>query len=591
MPTRPPSRSFFRALPALILGLSPSVAATADAPPPAAPPAGAARVQDFCLGDGSPGPYALRWKHVTPDSETVQVNGLPQARGLDYTLDADAGTVTFTRDLPARSAAEITYGHDAAQAERGGGNRAIPLSLDLLRGEHGFFSLDALGRPGDSAGGDLTLGIGLGVRGGGPLDGQLSSRFAFTPVTAAGVGDESLSRRAGLSIKGSATGGGWALLSFGFSQAGVGLQNAGDDDLQAGQQVLSLNGHLTPIKPLTAEVSFRRSTPTDGLGAAGASDLGVALTLAANATTQVKASLDRSDGAGAGGETQTAALSVDAHPGDKVALSASFDGKDAPGTSGDTQALGLKAVLTPSQSLSLDLDAGRSRQGGGAADRQSVLLSLDPRASVHLSAGLALRQTRAASGPATPGSTVASVGGTLRPLSFLEFSGGFKSRLASGADADAQNQYDTSTARVSLSPLPTLHLTGTYAQNPDDAPAAPSSDNLQRLARRGVGLETSLGALGLSGGLDWSRRYDSADVERTVHADLGLRFSAATQLSVGFQSRDTLDSLLPAETAYTVGFTHDLGDRFRLSLSGKRAQSADAASADYNASADLGIKL
>lgn len=597
MPTRPaPSprpalprflRACLRAVPALALGLSLGAAATGDAPTPDAPPAGAARVQDFCLGDGTPGPYALRWKHVTPGTEAVQVNGLPQMRGLDYTLDADAGTVTFTRDLPARSAAEITYAHDAGQAERNRGDQAIPLSLDLLRGGRGFFSLDALGKPGDSpAAGGVTLGVGLGLSGGG--GDQLSSRFAFTPISGAGGG--SPGGRTGLSVKGSAAGGGWALFSFGFSRAGVGLQNAGDD-LQAGQQILSLNGHLTPIKPLIADVSFRRSTPTDGLEAAGASDLGVALTLAADATTQVKASLDQSGGADAGGETQTTALSVDAHPGDKVALRASFDGKDAPGTSGDTQAVSLMTVLTPSKALSFQADAGRSRRAGGATDRQSVLLSLSPRDSFRLDAGLALRQTRAAGDAPPLGSAVASVGGTLRPLSFLEFSGGYKSRLAPGADADPRDQLDTSTARVSLSPLPTLHLTGTYAQNPDDDADTPVSDGLQRLARRGVGLETSLGALGLSGGLDWSRRYDAPDVERTVHADLGLRFSAATRLSGGFQSRATLDSLLPAETAYTVGFTHDLGDRFSLSLTGKRAQSADTAPADYNASASLGIKL
>jgi len=304
----------------------------------------------------------------------------------------------------------------------------------------------------------------------------------------------------------------------------------------------------------------------------------------------VKASLDQG-AAGPGGETQTTGLSVDAHPGDKVAVSASFDGKDAPGRAGDTQTLSFKTVLTPSKTLSLQADAGQSRQADRATDRQSILLSLSPRASIRLDAGLALRRTQAAGDPAPLGTAVASVDGTLRPLSFLELSGGYKSRMAPIMDADAQNQLDTSTARVSLSPLPSVHLTGTYAQNPDDAADALQPDTLQRLARKGVGLETTVGALGLSGGFDWSRRYDTADVERTVHADLGLRFSAATRLSVGFQSRDTLDSIIPAETAYTVGFTHDLGDRFSLSLSGKRAQAASAAPPDYNASANLGMKF
>ena len=168
----------------------------------------------------------------------------------------------------------------------------------------------------------------------------------------------------------------------------------------------------------------------------------------------------------------------------------------------------------------------------------------------------------------------------------MEFSASYKSRMAPAKDTDTGDLFDTSAAKIALSPFKSVRLTGTYAQNPDDG-----GDILQRLARKGVGLETTFGALGLSGGYDWSRRYDAPDTEETIHADLGLRFSSATLLTVGFQTRQ--NALAPSTSqsvAYTVGFTHSLGDRFSLSLNGKRQQSSASAS-DYKASANLGMKF
>ena len=232
--------------------------------------------------------------------------------------------------------------------------------------------------------------------------------------------------------------------------------------------------------------------------------------------------------------------------------------------------------------------ADQSRLGTATTDQQSVTLALTPRSNVQLQAGFSLRQKSADGSPDTLGTSEATVGGTLRPLSMLEVSGTYKSRMAPGTDTNDADLLDTSTAQVAFAPLKTIKLTGTYAQNPDDG-----GDMLQRIARRGLGLETSFGALGLSGGCDWSRTYGTPDVEQTIHANLGLRFSAATQLSVGYQTQQNrLDPAVPLATAYTVGFTHTLGDRFSLSLSGKRQQAATAeATPDYNATASLGMKF
>ncbi len=540
-------------------------------------------VQDLCLGNGTPGPFTLSWKHITPATESVSVNGLPQLRGLDYALDADNGTVTFTRALPARSVAAVTYEPDPTQAQRNDTARTLPLSVDLLRGEHGYFSFDALGKQGQDTGG-LTLGASAGWSGN--HNAQLSSHFFYTPVTALPAKDadaDSPAKRMGLSLAGSTAASGWALFSFGFARAGVGLENAGDDSLRAGQQSLTLSGRFTPTKIVQAQVSFHDSSPTDGPQVA-AKDTSLSLTVTPSDRTKVGATLDQT-GTGTSGMTQTQGLTVDTHPTAKLEVSAAYDGKNAPGTDADSQSLSLKTVLTPTKTVSVETSAGQSRLGAATTDQQSVALSLTPHPAVQFGAGLALHQKATNGSPDSLNTAVASVSGALRPLSFVEFSGSYKSRMAPAADAAPGDLFDTSAARVALSPFKTVHLTGTYAQNPDDGDAP------QRLARKGLGLETTFGALGLSGGYDWSRRYDAPDTEETIHADLGLRFSSATSLTVGFQTRqNALDPSTSQSVAYTVGFTHNLGDRFSLSLNGKRQQTSAAAS-DYNASANLGMKF
>ena len=575
MPTPPTPFRFapLALLAASLLCLTPAKPGRAEAP----------TVQDVCIGNGGPGPYALSWKHVQSGTETVQVNGLPQRRGLDYTLDTEGGTVTFTRDLSTQAAIGVTFQRDPSQAERNGQGQAIPLSVDLLRGEHGYFSFNALGKSGGADRGGLTLGMGMGLSGGAGT--QVSTRFFFAPMTAAaGGGAASAWERTGVTVGGLAKAGDWGRFSFGLARAGVSLGDAGEDGPQAGQESLTLGSRLTPTRQVQAKFDYEAAKPTEGGSVQGTTKTDFDVTVTPNDRTQMQASLAQS-AAGAGGTTQTLGLSASAQPTDRMQVSASYDGKNAPGTSGDSQVIALKTVLTPGKTFSLAADAGRTTLGTATTDQQAVSLTLTPRETLRLNAGLSLRQ-KSVAGADPVGTAVASVGGTLRPLSFLEFSGSYKSRMAPDTDVDVSDTFDTSAARVSLSPLRSIRFIGTYAQNPDDDQSV-----LQRLAKRGVGLETSLGALGLSGGYDWSRRYDSVDVEETIHADLGVRFSAATRLTVGFQTRQNrLEALAAPDTAYTVGFTHALGDRFSLDLNGKRKQSA-AAQPDYDASANLGMKF
>ena len=547
--------------------------------------------QDLCLGNNTPGPFALSWNHVLPGTETVKVNGLTQMRGLDYTLDAEGGSVTFSRPLPARAAAEVTYDCDPSVSQRTGLGRTIPLTVDLLRGEHGYFSFNALGKQDRTESSALTLGLGMGWQGAGER--RFSTRFFYTPVVAAS-GDapgDSFAKRMGLSVDAATNAGNWGLFSVGFARAGAGLDTAGDNSLEAGQQKLSLSSRLSPAKNAQAQINWSRSAAAGTPGAPAATNSSVALSLAPSSKTQLSATMGQ-NGTDKSGMTQTVGASLEARPNAKMSVSAAYRGSDAPGTAGDTQAISLKTVLTPGKTLSVETTAGRAQRGDAVTDQQGILLSVNPRRTVQLGAGFALRQQTVGASPDSLNTAVALVNGTVQPLSFLEVSGSYKSRMAPARDTSAGDLFDTSTARIAFAPIKSVRFTGTYAQNPDDGGAtAFDGSALQRLSRKGLGLETNFGALGLSGGYDWSRRYDAADTEEAIHADLGLRFSAATRLTVGFQTRqNALDPAATQSFAYTVGFTHVLGDRFNLSLSGKRSQTA-ASPSDYNATANLGMKF
>ncbi|HVN67561.1 MAG TPA: hypothetical protein VMT55_04245, partial [Candidatus Sulfotelmatobacter sp.] len=61
-------------------------------------------------GDGTQGPFKLDLAPVVIDSERVIVNGFPQKRGDDYTIDYNAGTVTFTKKtIDPKSILEFYY--------------------------------------------------------------------------------------------------------------------------------------------------------------------------------------------------------------------------------------------------------------------------------------------------------------------------------------------------------------------------------------------------------------------------------------------------------------------------------------------------
>lgn len=571
--------------------------------------------QDLFLGNGTPGPFALSWQKIEAATERVQVNSLPQMRGLDYALDADAGILTFTRPLPRHSAIRIDYAYDPAHAARAVGGMSLPLSLELFQTERGSVSLSALYQKPDAssteaANGSLTVGMGMAWQG--ANNSQVSTHLLYAPALAAQVGVADSASRTGLAVSGATDVGQQAQVSFGFSRAGTGLGNGGASDIPAGLQTLTLGSRITPSRQVQAELGFAQS---HSLMEIGGDTSKTSLTLAVSPDNRVHLDthLSQTSTEGRSGEnadvslsvkpndrlsmqtnlaqaandaglaTQTWTVSADAKPSATAQVNASYSSKNAPGAANDAQAVALNATVTPSAVLSLNAELQHSRQGESTSNQQALQMALSPSPKISLQTSLALHQE------GDNATVVAGIDGKIRPLPFLEVAGGYHDRNAPAADPNALDNLDTSRAQIALSPLKTVRLTGTYVQNPD-ADGSP-----ERLAQRGVGVETTLGALSVSGGYDWLRHYDTSDVGATTHIDVGLRFSSAAQFQVGYQQSLTgLNAHPGGTTLLSIGFTKQLGERLNLSLRGKRRQAVGAASPtspDYDASANLGMKF
>ena len=323
-------------------------------------------------------------------TERVSVNGQTQLRGIDYALDSAAGTLTFTRPVPASSAVSVTYTLLPGRSQQSGGGQTIPLSVDLLRNGSGYFSLDALGKADADAPSNLVVGLGLGWNGGESR--RLSSRFVYTPPMA---GSRRRADRTGLSLTGAASAGHWGQFSLDFSRAGAGLDPSAGSSMEAGRQALTLAGTLSPTKTIQAQLSFSRSDPLTGSSGDGASTDGsrtassLALTLTPSAQTKITASISETDTPGSGA-AQAVALSLDSQATKTLAVSAGFTGQNQPGTGGDSQDVRFQTVLTPSKTYSVQAAAGQSRLGADTTSQQSVTLALTPQPAIRLQAGLSL---------------------------------------------------------------------------------------------------------------------------------------------------------------------------------------------------------
>ena len=417
----------------------------------------AKRAQDFFVGNGTAGPYALSWRHVLAGTETVTVNNVPLAWGVDYALDPDSGTLTFTHPLPAQAGAAVRYGYDTRQAKPQGTDLSLPLAFALndhvsLNGAYSHAAADG------ETPGTLTMGLSGGWRG--ANGGALTTRLLFVPAMTgadAQAAPDGLARL-GFAAEGQTNIGTPLRLSYGFSHAGQGVGDQGSDNWRAGVQKTTLSAAFDPVRQVQTTFGYAQTRSAGGGGgpvqtltasaavtptgkiemgadftqkrAAGQADDAQTLHLRATLSTGKVLSLAATDtqtSIGQGGVTQTQTAAVTLTPLDRTEFDASLSRKDAPGTNNDAQALGLRAAIGAGRPVSLSASLDQSSQGNQNSGAQSVRLSLNPRPAFQLNTGLSRSQSPTAS------RQVAAVDGRVQPWAFLLLSGGYQWRTVTPA--------------------------------------------------------------------------------------------------------------------------------------------------------------
>ncbi|MGC8668111.1 MAG: hypothetical protein ACP5VE_08365 [Chthonomonadales bacterium] len=585
---------------------------------PAPAPASGEWVTDIFVGRNVVGPYLLTWRGIDAGTVTVYRDGMRLVAGLDYTLNAVAGVITFTAPLRANQIVRVDYLCVPGRALKNTTVPSIPVELRLLQRGDTSLSLNAIYRPsiapeGGATGGLMLLGLGGNTRIAGGSN--LTTKFYLD------ARGGSILERSGLAI------GGTTRASFGTFSAS--LVRAGEDfvampdaGIIPGRQVAQASAMFKPVLGIAASASFSQTvdlshagagatvttwggrlagglfgglrfqtsrmvsitSAADGTAAARTTDR-VELNQKIGASTQAAAVIERSqtDAGKDHAVAQTSTLSVRAQPTEALAVSGTVQNRILPTGVQDASDLRLDARLTPR--LTLSATAADRSSPTMAEHQRSAGLQYTPSRNLSLSGDI-LVQSRGRS-ELLAGGLMA----TARPFPQFELSGGVRIRDASVnglPDPSIPDTYDLKLAwRVWRD---ALHLTAGYADNPDDG-----KGQILRTHNRSLGFESRLGHLDVAGNYTL-QIDDGASAMRSVSdLKLGWRFAPTTSLVTSFREALTRGTGLDVEDTVSIGFAHRIASELDLSLSGAvttyERDGVFQPNRDYRAEAKLALRF
>ncbi|MBV9852822.1 MAG: hypothetical protein JO250_24450 [Armatimonadetes bacterium] len=564
----------------------------------------ARQTQDFFVGNGTVGPFTLSWKHILPGTEKVTINDVPLTWGVDYTLDPDAGMLTFTHPLPTQAGAVIRYGFDTQQAQAQSGGLNLPLALAL--GENVSVSGLYSHAPAD---GEKPGALNLGLNGGwqGANDSKLSTHLLFAPAL---TGADSQATPNGLARLGVAVGGQTNLgkplqLGFGFSRAGTGVGSQGGDNWQAGLQKINLNGAYDPSRQVKATFGYLQTDSATGRGPAS-SQINAALALTPSDKARLQTSLVQTDGGS--GPVQTLSAAASLAPSKGATLDADWTQKNADGKADASQVLNLKAALTSGKTLALTATDSQAAVGqGGTTQTQTLAATIKPSDGAEMDASFNQKDAPDKAGDAQDVNLKAILGGKNLSLT------------ASAGQSTVGDKGTTQTlaANAVIKPVDKTELDASFSQK--DAPGRQDdSQALNLKAALATGKAVSLTAslnqstqgtqdssaqsvrLSLSPHPTFqfdtgvSQRRDPDANTQAVGVDGKMQPWAFLLLSGGYQWR----TVTPAQTGGTVVGDYDtsnaqftLAPKAALHLVGTYAQNPDDAGGNPQRLAQHGLSL
>lgn len=296
-------------------------------------------------------------------------------------------------------------------------------------------------------------------------------------------------------------------------------------------------------------------------------------------------------------------------PLDGIDFSGDFSRFDAPNNGGITAA-GVKVAAHPITGLNVEASARDKQTDTGEQEQQrAVRVETQPVDFLKISGGMSALDSGTAQRTNTnarvelaPGkrlhvahsyssevngekiSTVKDYAGSVKPIDFLEVSGGYKTRQATGAD-----NVDSKSMKLALDPVKFLNLTGQYTYNPEDC-----NGQVLSLESKSLGVAMKLGVMSLSGAYTQNLEYVLGRTSQEKSLGMRLRMFGNGQLNTGYKIATLMGGLQLATETYTLGYTHDIGSAFNMSLLGEmvhRAQDDIDQKDEYKASAKLGMKF
>jgi hypothetical protein len=582
---------------------------------------------DIVAGQNRPGPYTLGWNHFESDLQhrvTVVVDGLTQPSD-SYTIDVAKGTITFATPLKNISVARIEYSYNLGSAKRNVDYSQAPVTVPLLRAGDTNFQLTALPASGGDGQTRLVYGIDrkMGLFGGG-----LSSKALLANGgTSLDVGYRYGGARNGFDADFSRTEKDFA------SRVGKSLNLAG------AMQKLALGGHLHPTNYFG--LGFTRGEQHDLASGGDHNQQGLNVTLGgvAQMPTLNYARTEDTTGSAAASLTGVTTDKVDlaAKVGSAAALVANGQRvvTDAPGSSSDVTAQNASVSLTAAtkdnkSKASVSFSGGDKQTAASVEENQDLQIKLQPAPMLTLSAEQKAQKSSLTTGDGSPvtasqtalaaevtplpttkltgtletntnGDTRTSVtnlnaqvgtGGT------LELGGGITDRSNS-----ASSTLDTTHAQLALRPLgKAITLTGGYIWNPE------KDGKVSEATRQELAVNAKVGALELGSGYSLTTLTglnladDLPDPQfGAVSLSLGLRLGKFTTLKGDYH--DTLlyagasrqpQAIAPrGSRGYGLGFTHNVGPAFNLSMNGSVSEdkSQTISTPDYKAQATIGAKF
>lgn len=566
-------------------------------------------VTDVLVGQGKTGPYALAWNHIGAATLSVSLNGLGLLRGVDYTVDEAAGSVTFTKALAQTDVARATYLRRPGVSQVNAVSLAVPIA-DALRGPMGStLGASYLYQRSPDAGDITTQGVTAALQTGG--GGKLSGALLLNDRVPGPSGADS-PRKLGWALSGDEHAGRLAL-SGSLMRADAGLVGGKDQGVEAGVESVNLAASYQALQHLTAGATFVRhrdlasgAPETQAVGYSlafqpGAASMGLAHTTTTTDSgpsplieektdytllyktrvgVTVGASLsDTNRNSGADDASANYALAYSGRDG----LSFAAARLTTSSQTGDTEVgqvtdrFSLKTRLGPRSVATAAHEIIRTDQGATPTTRLDLttafLTGVDLQAG-YFTTGAATPQTLSQAGfkvtaiPMTQLSgrvgterkgevrtDVAGVDATITPGPALSLGGGFTRRTGDAGELD------TTTANVTLAAGDAVKLTGEYAENPNDDTGSPVIGQ-----RSKVNLTTKVGSLSVAGGA--GRQRDAAGLESALYeAQVDLRFWRRNRLYTGYRLTNSLaPDLRTDDEVYRLGYSREAGPNFSLSL-------------------------